>query len=480
MAKRVLTLAPLPPEKCAFALARYSRSPDSIRDSLDWVRTHDSTKFLESFYFQYGHASIADLGHVVLCFEGISELAATEIEDEQLWDGQARSSRYQDFSKSGFVTPPEFDASQADVYQKAAAELLAGYNEIHSKIFDHLAAKLPRPEAMSPQTYERNLKARAFDVARYLLCLGIPTGVGQVTSIRTLERQVRRLKASEYQELRELADEIAEACAAGPSLPWSAPAGSGAVADEAVAPTLARHLDADDHARRSREDVRTWARQNLRVLYSGVSSGQVDLIKPSDTLADIVATLLYPETNLPFRVLYDAVCSWSAAQKNEVIDVALQSRTKRDDLLRTFRSEPYVFDIVMDIGAYRDLHRHRRCQQFRQNYSAPLHFETPALIMEAGLSERYSKLLSHAGNVMATLPAPGSNYLIPFAARSRFLFKMDFAEAEYIARLRSGVKGHFSYRKIAWEMKQKMSSLEPELGRLMEATPPWIEDPLQR
>src|SRR5271154_7486107 len=103
---RVLTVAPMPPEKIAYALARYSRSPDSIGDSVDWVRTHDSAKFLESFYFQYGHASIADLGHLVLCFEGISELAATEIEDEQLWDGQARSSRYQDFSKSGFVTPP--------------------------------------------------------------------------------------------------------------------------------------------------------------------------------------------------------------------------------------------------------------------------------------------------------------------------------------------------------------------------------------
>jgi hypothetical protein len=53
----------MPPEKSAYALARYSRSPDSIRDSIEWVRTHDSQKFLESFYFQYGHASIADLGH---------------------------------------------------------------------------------------------------------------------------------------------------------------------------------------------------------------------------------------------------------------------------------------------------------------------------------------------------------------------------------------------------------------------------------
>src|SRR6202035_411847 len=237
MPQRVLTVTPMPPEKCAYALARYSRSPDSIRQSIDWVRTHDSAKFLESFYFQYGHASIADLGHVVLCFEGISELAATEIEDEQLWDGQARSSRYQDFSKSGFVTPPEVDAAQAAGYQQAAGGVLAGYNEIHAKISDHLAAKLPRPEAMSAQAYERNVKARAFDVARYLLCFGIPTGVGQVTSIRTLERQVRRLKASEYAEVRQLASEIAQACAEPPECLWDSRGSA-----ERVAPTLARHV----------------------------------------------------------------------------------------------------------------------------------------------------------------------------------------------------------------------------------------------
>src|SRR3984893_16762484 len=113
LAKRVITVAPMPPEKCAYALARYSRSPDSIRQSVDWVRTHNSQQFLEHYYFQYGHASIADLGHTVLCFEGISELAASEIEDETLWDGQAKSSRYQDFSRSGFIIPAEFDAEAA-------------------------------------------------------------------------------------------------------------------------------------------------------------------------------------------------------------------------------------------------------------------------------------------------------------------------------------------------------------------------------
>src|SRR5439155_20861185 len=131
--KRVFTVSPMPPEKCAYALARYSRSPDSIRQSLEWVRTHDSQKFLESFYFQSGHASIADLGHAVMCFEGISELAATEIEEESLWDGQAKSSRYQDFSKGGFVTPPELAGECEAVYRAAGEALLKAYAEVNAK-----------------------------------------------------------------------------------------------------------------------------------------------------------------------------------------------------------------------------------------------------------------------------------------------------------------------------------------------------------
>src|SRR5688572_12166688 len=133
--QRVVTVAPMPPEKSAYALARYSRSPDSIRDSIEWVRTHDSQKFLESFYFQYGHASIADLGHCVVCFEGVSELAATEIEAEPLWDGQAKSSRYQDFSKSGFITPPEFGETDAAAYHAAGEALLTAYGKVNELAF---------------------------------------------------------------------------------------------------------------------------------------------------------------------------------------------------------------------------------------------------------------------------------------------------------------------------------------------------------
>ena len=463
----------MPPEKLAYALARYSRSPDSIRESVEWVRTHDSSKFLESFYFQYGHASIADLGHLALCFEGTSEVAAIEIEDEQLWDGQARSSRYQDFSKSGFVTPPELNAVEAAVYQAAGAKLLAGYREIHGRAHEHLCAQLPKPDGMKADAYQRNLTARAFDVARYLLFLGIPTGVGQVTSIRTLEKQIRRLKASPYAEVRELGAEAAAACAALPECVL------GSEAQEPVAPTLAKYVEPDAYPGRALGDLAEWAKQNLPA--GGRRAAEpVELTKCVEPLAQIAATLLYAATDWPFLELHELTAGWSRARQAEVLDVALKSRSRRDDLLREFRGGPYAYDMLIDIGAYRDMHRHRRCHQTRQAFTWQHGFSTPAMIAEAGLTGLYEAALASARESAAGLPELAGHYLLPFAARGRFLFQMDFAEAEYISKLRSGVKGHFSYRDVAWRMKTEMDRVEPELGRLIEATPPWIEDPLVR
>ncbi len=467
--KRVITVAPLPPEKCAYALARYSRSADSIRESLAWVRTHNSEKFLESYYFQYGHQSIADLGHTVLCFEGISELAATEIEDEPLWDGQAKSTRYQDFSKTGFVTPPELQGAQAEAYQHAGRALLDAYGQVHAFELERLRGVLPCPADMKPDAYERNLAARAFDVARYLLFWGIPTNVGQVTSIRTLEKQIRRLAASPYAELRTLASEIAQACAAPPDCVWN----TGDPA-EPLAPTLARHADADTHTPASLCALTGWATQNLGPI-AQENSPEVDLIRPNDPLAEIAATLLYPVTAHSFRSLYENVSGWSKARQMEVLDTALQSRGRRDDLLREFRSAQFCFDMAIDLGAYRDLHRHRRTQQFRQAYSGNLGYATPPHAPDA-----YAPAIEEAFRTFRTLPQPAGQYILPFAARSRFLFKMDFAEAEYMSRLRSGVKGHFSYRQIAWQMKLRVEEQLPELGRLIQATRPEVEDPLHR
>ena len=59
---------------------------------------------------------------------------------------------------------------------------------------------------------------------------------------------------------------------------------------------------------------------------SRTTAEAVDLIKPADSVADIVATLLYPVTDRPYRELYERALAWSHAQRNEVLEVALRSR----------------------------------------------------------------------------------------------------------------------------------------------------------
>jgi hypothetical protein len=273
--------------------------------------------------------------------------------------------------------------------------------------------------------------------------------------------------------MRALGGELAQACALPPDCVWD-----GATA-EPLAPTLARHAEADERLAQSRTALALWAQQNLPPS-RGVEPGRIDLLKPTNTPADIAATLLYPVTNRPFRELYETACDWSAAIRAEVAETALGPRAPRGEFPAGFRGGLYAYDLTIDVGAYRDLHRHRRCQQFRQAYAGDLGFDTPRTMADMGGAEIYQEAMRSALDAMRRLPAPGAEYLLPFGARSRFLFKMDFAEAEYISRLRSGVKGHFSYREIAWEMKRKMEEVEPELGRFIEATPPWVEDPLQR
>jgi thymidylate synthase ThyX len=56
-------------------------------------------------------------------------------------------------------------------------------------------------------------------------------------------------------------------------------------------------------------------------------------------------------------------------------------------------------------------------------------------------------------------------YLIPLAYRKRTLFKMDFAEVVYISELRTTPAGHYSYRKVAWEMYETVAKRYPALSK---------------
>src|SRR6266568_5028852 len=214
------------PEVLAYAMAKYSRSALSMRESLTEISAQRAEQFLNTFYFQYGHRSIADLAHIAFAIERLSLLAAIVLVDEQRWDGQERSTRYQNFIKSGWYLP-DFgsDFASSKLYCETIDNLFGAYQRTTAAVHDALRQRVARPEAMKPEAYERTLKARAFDVARYLLPLATNTSLGQIVNARTLETQVSRLLSHPVAEIRDLGVRLREA-ATGPA--WNVNVQSGA------------------------------------------------------------------------------------------------------------------------------------------------------------------------------------------------------------------------------------------------------------
>src|SRR6266436_2982835 len=314
------------PEIQAYAMAKYSRSSLSMKESLKEITSQKAEKFLNTFYFQYGHRSIADLAHIALAIERLSILAAIVVADEQRWDGQERSTRYQDFRKSGYYTPNfQDDASSQTLYRETIESLFTAYDKVSLRTFEYLASITPRPAEMKPEAYERTLRARAFDISRYLLPLATNTSLGEIVNARTLETQVAHLLSQPHKEVRDLGALLKQA-ALSPAynaneeslraLVAEIRAVSPEIAERAehellrevrVAPTLVKYADPNRYEIETRHELQQAAAELMR----GAAiepAPLVDLLdndsQSNDALEiELATTLLYGHCHYSYRQL---------------------------------------------------------------------------------------------------------------------------------------------------------------------------------
>ena len=479
------------PEVQAYGMAKYSRSALSMRDSLAEINDQKAEKFLNTFYFQYGHRSIADLAHIAFAIERLSILAATVVVDEPRWDGQERSTRYQDFQKSGYYIP-DFDADEdaRALYRETIDHLFSEYRYFSEEMFQYLRRRTPKPTEMKQETYERTLRARAFDISRYLLPLAANTSLGQIVSARTLENQVSRLLSHPHAEIRRLGELLKQA-AQQPAynvghakaqellreIEGEAPAVAGhakelLLRDVRVAPTLMKYAEPNAYEIETRRDL-TAAAAELLANVPIQDMPSVVLLDDDPLEIELAATLLYQHSHHPYRQIRNAVAEMTDLQRREIIALGLRHRGRHDEVARAFcAGQRFRFDILMDIGGFRDMHRHRRCVQIVQQYTTAHGYDEPVEIADAGLNHRYQTAMKRARDGVAQLaerPAheaeQQSQYAIPLAYRTRTLFKMDLAEAIYISELRTGAAGHFSYRNVAYAMYEAVAQRYPALAK---------------
>ena len=140
-------------------------------------------------------------------------------------------------------------------------------------MFLYLASITPKPDEMKQEAYERTLRARAFDISRYLLPLAANTSLGEIVNARTLENQVSHLLSHTHKEIRQLGELLKRAAtspaynvnqdslrelveqirAASPEL--GARAEQELLREVRVAPTLVKYADPNQYEIETRRDA---------------------------------------------------------------------------------------------------------------------------------------------------------------------------------------------------------------------------------
>ena len=253
-----------------------------------------------------------------------------------------------------------------------------------------------------------------------------------------------------------------------------------------VAPTLVKYAEASKYELGTRQELRQAAGELMRDAEIQPAEA-VTLLPPESIETELACTLLYQHCHYPYAQIRERVESLNSAERDEIISLGTRHRGQYDELPRAFcAGQSFRFDILMDIGAYRDLHRHRRCTQIAQEFTTAHGFEMPGEITAADLAGRFTAAMDRAESTAYTLHAalsrelesaqepqphrqgelaPQAQYLIPLAFRKRALFKMDLAEVVYITELRTSPAGHWSYRNVAWQMYQAVANRHPSLAR---------------
>ena len=178
----------------------------------------------------------------------------------------------------------------------------------------------------------------------------------------------------------------------------------------------------------------------------------------------IVAAALYTVTERPDAELLAMARAMSPEKRARIMAAFVGDRANRRHRPgRAMERTSYRFDVKCDIGAFRDLQRHRMMTIEWQRYTTRLGYEVPDVVADLGLDDEWIGLMDDAGQLYEDmrdrLGAEVAQYAVPFAYNVRFVMDMNPRQAFHLIELRSGAAGHPSYRSVAHQMHAAISEV---------------------
>lgn len=440
----------------------------SLRALIDFLHKHPwelifsnprGREFYIKWLAQYGDDSIAQMAGTHIIFSGISQVAIKHFEDMRVGIAPLeKSTRYLDYSAkvngeySYYADPALKDIRLMEEYRAAADNLFDTYAALSREFLEFLKKKYPEEK-------ELVLRTKVFDTLRGLLPTSALSQVAFFANGQALEYALSRSLRHPLGEIRLAAEEALQEL-------------------QKIVPAFLRRLESDA----SKEYQKYLSGRGKRVRRA---AKELDLDAPVDQAEwgvklveydedgedKVLAGLLYPETHEPFAKILAKIKKLSPENKEKLIARAIHGRTARwYKIPRAFELANLTFEITMNIGAWRDIHRHRMQTQMREKFSVHHGYDLPTEIAEVGLSKKFKAAVEKMEAVFRKIEAQDQDlaqYAVTLAHRLRFLQRQNLRAFFWEAELRTIPTGHPDYRKIEQEKVRLVREIYPLLGKFV-------------
>jgi thymidylate synthase ThyX len=495
----------LPQEVAGALFSRYSRSAKSLRRifldeflgdaelglhellggqtaaSDNSAALKKARAFFERVLVGYGDDSVAQLGGAHVACENISNVAAKLLEDARIGIAPLeKSTRYVRFDQKDaagnflFYREPKIMVSRhRDNYLATMNLLFETYSKQMEPMLDHVARSLPieqlevrdpvsgkglsyadaakdeRLKRWAETAYRATVRAQACDVLRSYLPAATLTNVGMFGVGQAFEYLLSKFYSHELSEITELA---------------------GAMHGELnqLIPSFVKRAQRNDYLANTTAAAKALTANFASVAPVGTKEPVTLIEYDSQAEEKIIAAILYAHARQPLEQLRKVAAAMSKEQRQKILSETFAVRRhRRDKLSRAFENVYYTFDILGNLGLYRDLQRHRILTQERQEFTTVHGYDTPPEIAEAGFTKEFDYCMQRAAElyerIYRDLPCE-AQYVVPFAYKIRWYMKMNLREAVHMCELRTMPQGHPDYRFICQQMWRKIQSVHPALA----------------
>ena len=254
------------------------------------------------------------------------------------------------------------------------------YSRMVSQMTDVFEQRHPRQDGDPKWVWAGTIRAKACDTVRGLLPVSTLSNVGIYGTGQAYEMSLVRMQSNPLSEVRDYGDMMLGEL-------------------RKIVPAFLTRVDLEDRGIRWSKylsDFREDLEHHASELQSPTDHGSSVTLTDWDPEAEtkIVAAALYAVSELPDIRLQEIARDMSQAEAAQIVASMVGDRAnRRHKPGRAMERTTYRFDVKCDIGAFRDLQRHRLMTLEWQKYTTHLGYDLPDEVAAQGLEDEWTDLM---------------------------------------------------------------------------------------